>query len=527
MPLFVKNIMIPVEEDSAPGALLLAVAKKLEIPREDIQSVRIAKRSLDARKKSRIVYHYQAYVESENDEILAKNYADCELKDNPAVSEPLEGIARRSRLDKPPIIIGSGPAGIFAALLLAEAGQPPIIIERGEPVEQRLRTVNELRRDGTFDPESNYCYGEGGAGTFSDGKLTCGRNHPLIKYIFQQWVKFGAPDDILYEAHPHIGTDYLLIVAKKMRAHLENLGTKFIFKTSMTGFEYEPSTTRYSVKLSSGDTLETNHLILAVGHSARETYEMLLNRGVHMEPKPFALGVRIEHPQDEINQIQYGNCQLLGAAEYKLASQVKDRGIWTFCMCPGGHLLPTGAQAGHLSINGMSYHARQSGFANAAVVVNIRREDFYKDYVLDGVRFQQNLERQAFEQAGSNYFSPAQKLGDFLKGKETKSEMKSTYKPGVQSVRIDKLLPPFVVESLQFALQDYNNRMRGFVSDNAIVAGVESKTSAPIIMTRNKNFESISHPGLFPAGEGAGYAGGIVSASLDGLRVAQGLLQSL
>ncbi|MES2745376.1 MAG: hypothetical protein V4655_08105, partial [Bdellovibrionota bacterium] len=400
-----------------------------------------------------------------------------------------------------------------------------IVVERGEAVEDRMRTVHRLQRSGSFSEESNYCYGEGGAGTFSDGKLTCGRNHPLIRYLFEQWVRFGAPDSILYEAHPHIGTDYLMQIARKTRLYLETLGTKFLFKTRMIDFE-EGTTSRYKVHMHDGTTLETDHLIMAIGHSARETYQMLYEKGLAIGPKPFAIGARFEHPQDVINKIQYGSCTLLPAAEYKLAAQANGRGIWTFCMCPGGNLLPTNAQPEHLAINGMSYHSRNSGFANAAVVVNVMREDFYKGHPLDGMHFQAAIEKAAFKAGGGNYNTPAQKLSDFLAGRLTKGEMKSSYKPGVTPARLDQLLPSFVVDSLKGALGEYNKRMRGFIAEEAIVAGVETKTSAPIVMFRDAGLQSTSHPGFFPAGEGAGFAGGIVSAALDGLKIGRAVIEN-
>jgi uncharacterized FAD-dependent dehydrogenase len=389
-----------------------------------------------------------------------------------------------------------------------------------------MRTVHRLLRNSDFNNESNYCYGEGGAGTFSDGKLTCGRNHPLIRYLFEQWVRFGAPDEILYDAHPHIGTDYLMIIAKRTRQHLETLGTQFLFNKRFVTFESGGAHARYTVTLHDGTRLDTDHLVLAIGHSARETYQMLLDKGLAIGPKPFAIGARFEHPQDVIDKIQFGSCTVLPAAEYKLAAQAEGRGIWTFCMCPGGHLMPTGAQAGHLAINGMSYHARNSGFANAAVVVNVTREDFYRGHPLDGMHFQAAIERAAFAAGGGNYFSPAQRLTDFLKARDSKGTLSSSYKPGVTNARLDKILPDFVVNSLRGALTEYNKRMQGFLSPEAIVAGVETKTSAPIVMHRDKGLQSESHPGIFPAGEGAGFAGGIVSAALDGVKIGRAVVEN-
>lgn len=529
MSLIYKQFTVPLNETNLAADMRELVASDLGMPAEDILELEVLKKSLDARKKSQIFHHYQLKLVTRDDETLLRNHSEkLDNYEEKVRYHPSEGIDFGGKTFlRPPVIIGSGPAGTFAALVLAELGQKCIVVERGEAVEDRMRTVHRLQRSGTFSDESNYCYGEGGAGTFSDGKLTCGRNHPLIRYLFEQWVRFGAPDSILYEAHPHIGTDYLMQIAKKTRVYLESLGTQFMFSKRLVDFESGPTNgAKYKVHLHDGTTLETDHLVMAIGHSARETYQMLYDKGLAIGPKPFAIGARFEHPQDVINKIQYGSCTLLPAAEYKLAAQANGRGIWTFCMCPGGNLLPTNAQAEHLAINGMSYHSRNSGFANAAVVVNVMREDFYKGHPLDGMHFQAAIEKQAFKMGGGNYNTPAQRLNDFLKGKMSKDDMKSSYKPGVTPARIDQLLPSFVVDSLRGALGEYNKRMRGFIADEAIVAGVETKTSAPIVMFRDATLQSTSHPGFFPAGEGAGFAGGIVSAALDGLKIGRAVLEN-
>ncbi|MBC7661871.1 MAG: FAD-binding protein [Chitinophagaceae bacterium] len=527
MSLIYKQFTVPLNESNLGADIRDLVAVDLGIPSDDILELEILKKSLDARKKSAITHHYQLRLVTRDDEALLRTTTEkLENYEEKARYHPTEDIDFKNKTFRhPPVIIGSGPAGTFAALVLAELGQPCIVVERGEAVEDRMRTVHRLQRSSVFNDESNYCYGEGGAGTFSDGKLTCGRNHPLIRYLFEQWVRFGAPDSILYEAHPHIGTDYLMQIARRTRLHLESLGTKFLFKKRLVNFE-AGTDARYKVHLHDGTTLDTDHLVMAIGHSARETYQMLYDKGLAIGPKPFAIGARFEHPQELINKIQYGSCTLLPAAEYKLAAQSQGRGVWTFCMCPGGNLLPTNAQEGHLAINGMSYHSRNSGFANAAVVVNVMREDFYKGHPLDGMHFQAAIEKAAFAAGGGNYFTPAQRLGDFIKGKLSKGEMKSSYKPGVTPARLDQILPSFVVEPLRGALDEYNKRMRGFIAEDAIVAGVETKTSAPIVMFRDATLQSVSHPGLFPAGEGAGFAGGIVSAALDGLKIGRAVLEN-
>jgi hypothetical protein len=526
MTLRIKDVEIPVINDSPDEMLLSHVASLLEVRPEDLIGLKIRKKSLDARRKARIVYHYQVDVDlHDEDRIYASKSSVASKVELPPEQSPLDGLgAENFELKRPPVIIGSGPAGIFAALTLALAGQRCIIIERGEPVEKRLRTVGKLRRNGEFSEESNYCFGEGGAGTFSDGKLTCGRNHPLIKFLFDKWVEFGAPESILYDAHPHIGTDYLLQIAKRQRSYLEELGSEFVFGRRFVDLKPDPQGARYLVELDDGTKIPTDHVILAIGHSARDTYQMLLDRGLAIAPKPFAMGARFEHPQGDIDKIQFGSCDLLPPAEYKLVAHAGERGIWTFCMCPGGHLLPTNAQANQLAINGMSYHARSSGFANAAIVVNVLREDFYRGHPLDGMRFQEEIERQAFIAGGRNYHSPAQRLQDFMVARESTGVFNTTYKPGVASARLDKILPSFIVDALKHAVVDYDKKMRGFINKDALIVGVETKTSSPIVMPRDKTLQSISHPGLFPSGEGAGFAGGIVSASLDGVRVGRAVL---
>jgi hypothetical protein len=529
MTLRLHDVEVPVSEIPANVLLNQQIASMLEIPEAAIRRVNITKKSLDARRKARIVYHYQVDVDVEDEASVYQTKSSvASISEPTAPSDPLEGLPfPEINFRHKPVIIGSGPSGVFSALTLSRAGQACVVVERGEPVEQRIKTTNKLRSRGIFTPESNYCFGEGGAGTFSDGKLTCGRNHPLIRHVFDQFVVHGAPDEILYDAKPHIGTDYLIQVAKNMRVHLQKSGTEFKFGRRFVDFRDGGDHARYIVVLDDGQEIATDHVIIAIGHSARDTYEMLLEKGLAIVPKPFAMGARFEHPQDVVNKIQFGSCKIPNAAEYKLAAQSGDRGIWTFCMCPGGHLMPTNAQAGHLAINGMSYHARKSGFANAAVVVNVLREDFYRGHPLDGVRFQEQLEKAAFIAGGGNYYSPAQKLKDFLAGRETKGEIRSTYKPGVSNARLDKVLPHFIVDALRAGVKEYDKKMRGFICEESAVVGIESKTSSPISMMRTKNMQSVSHPGIFPSGEGAGFAGGIVSAALDGVKTGRAVLESV
>ncbi len=527
MTVRIQSLEIELSKESPENQIKQALCTRYGLDSEEINYIRINKKSLDARRKARIVYHYQVDVDLADEDSFTQRHADTTKVDSHlSVADPTAGVDRtKLKFKSKPVIIGSGPAGIFTALTLAQAGVKSIIVDRGEPVEKRMRTVNQLRRSGTFYPESNYCFGEGGAGTFSDGKLSCGKNHPLIRFVFENFVKHGAPKDILFEGKPHIGTDFLMRIAKNMRSYLESMGCEFVFQKRLVDFS-EGESNRYMLQFHDGSSLPTDYFVLAIGHSARDTYQILKDKGLAMVPKPFAMGARFEHPQDQINSIQFGKCELLPAAEYKLVTHVGDRGIWTFCMCPGGHLLPTSAQAGHLAINGMSYHGRKSGYANAAVVVNVLREDFYRGDVLDGMRYQEEFEKTAFQHGAGTYASPAQKMKDFIAGKDSRGTLNSTYKPGVVNARMDKILPHFIVDALKAAVKEYNKKMRGFISEEAIIVGLESKTSSPVSMLRAKNLQSLSHPYLYPTGEGAGYAGGIVSAALDGVRVGAALLES-
>lgn len=528
MSLIWKNFILPAQEFSNVSDLRSLVASNLGIEQELIDGVEIIKKSLDARRKSRIVYNLQLGIEAKDQSTLLKTCKVLELRNRKPTQSPVAGIEyQRLSSRHKPVIIGSGPAGIFTALCLQDIGIPCVIVERGQEVGKRIKTVNKLRSRGYFNPESNFCFGEGGAGTFSDGKLTCGRNHPLVRYIFEKFIEFGGPDSIRYEAHPHIGTDFLLRIAKRMRDSLVSTGSEFHFNTAFKRFKSGGKKARFELELSNGEKILTDQLILAIGHSARDTYRYLYEQNLAIAPKPFAMGARIEHPQEVIDQIQYGQCNFLPAAEYKLTARAGERGIWTFCMCPGGHLLPTGAQENHLAINGMSYHARNSGFANAAVVVNVLREDFFKGHPLDGLDFQAELERKAFKFGGGNYHAPAQRLTDFLAKRRSRGDLKSTYKPGVVAARMDRIFPEYIGESLRCALTAYNQKMRGYLHEDALIVGLESKTSAPITILRDKNLQSISHSGLFPCGEGAGFAGGIVSAALDGLKVGKAVADDL
>jgi uncharacterized FAD-dependent dehydrogenase len=528
MTIFINNLRISASAAADEDARLLQeVVQTLKVDAAAVAAIEIKRRSLDARQKRRIVYEYQLAVKLHEDlEQTLPPSEHYQLGADETGADPLEGVVTWQGHHRP-VVVGSGPCGIFAALILAEAGARPIIIERGEAVDERIKTVTKLRTQGEFQSESNYCFGEGGAGTFSDGKLTCSRRHPFVSYLFKKWVEFGAPKQILYDALPHIGSDNLVTVARNMRATITGMGGTFLFNRTLETIEQNTGRSHYSLSLSDGSTLDTEHVILAIGHAARDTFRMLHRLGLRLKPKAFAIGSRIEHPQSFIDEIQYGKNQHLPAASYKLTARAGDRGVWSFCMCPGGILLPTNSQPEHLSVNGMSFYSRSSGFANSALVVNVRQEDFYKGSPLDGIEFQELLEQKAFRYGGGGYNMPAQRLNDFLKGRVGKGEIQSSYLPGLRHARIDQLLPRFVAESLQEAVIQFNRKMPGFISDQALLVGTETKTSSPVTICREDDtFHAVGYPGIYPAGEGAGYAGGIVSAALDGVHTALSILKA-
>ncbi len=544
MTLIIRPVIVPISEEPQDILLKRKICELLKIDSEDIRDLTVLKRSLDARKKSFIHYLYEVSATFCDEAALIKRNPDLikmsVFKESP---NPLSGVSKKihsSRTSLAPIIIGSGPAGIFAAWLLAEAGVSPIVIERGESVEERRKSTQEFCQKGLFNPESNFCFGEGGAGTFSDGKLLTGKKHPWIPYLYERWVFFGAPKEILFEARPHIGSDYLVNIVKNMRMALIERGTTFLFKKKFLDFEYSPKSPRYNIKLSDGTSLETNHLVLAIGHSARDTLEMLSRNGVGMTSKAFAVGLRVEYPQDLINEIQFGKKALekskktLPSADYKLTARVGERGVWSFCMCPGGYVLPTASQEGLLSVNGMSLCKRDSGFANAALIVNISKRDFGDESPFGGMKYQMHLENTAFRAGGSSWNAPAERLTDFLKEKSKRFSKKvsdkllaSTYRPGVVPYPLETLFSEPIAQALKAAMILFDKKMRGFISQDAMLIGVETKTSSPVTIVRGENMQSETHPGLYPAGEGAGYAGGIVSAALDGLEVARKILETL
>ena len=434
--------------------------------------------------------------------------------------------------NKKPVIIGAGPAGLFCALTLIENGIKPIIIEQGKTVEERQKDVELFLKERILNTCSNVQFGEGGAGTFSDGKLTTNLHSPLCRDVIDTFVKFGAPEEILYINKPHIGTDNLVKIVASIRKYIENNGGKFMFGTKAVDFEIENnkvkavlvSRTQESTTI---DKIESDTVVLAIGHSSRDMFKKLHEKHVEMEKKNFSVGVRIEHKQQMINESQYGkNPKLkLPPAEYKLAYHGEDRACYTFCMCPGGTVMASSSEEGTIVTNGMSTFARDGENANSAVLVNITPEDFKGDSPLEGMYFQQELEEKAFKLGGSNYNAPIQRVEDFLNDKKSTfiGEVKPTYKPGVTLANLQEILPDFVTKTLKEGLIYFDKKIAGFASADAILTGVETRSSSPVTIKRNEQ-KMASVQGMYPCGEGAGYAGGIMSAAVDGIKVANAIL---
>ena len=484
---------------------------------------RPVRQSLDARKKEDV--HYVLTLEAETaDEawlISEKNIEKTE-----PYRYQLPAVTRRPK--HPPVVVGAGPAGLFAALILAEAGLSPILIERGKAVEERQKDVERFWQGGKLDPSSNVQFGEGGAGTFSDGKLTTGTKDVRQRKVLEEFVSAGAPEEILYKAKPHIGTDNLPGAVKGIREKIISLGGKVRFSTRLTGIVTENGGVIGAKAAHDGaeEIIPTENIVLAIGHSARDTFSMLREMGILMEQKTFSVGVRVEHLQKDINHAQYGDAPVGEAADYKLSYHTKEgRGVYTFCMCPGGTVVPAASEEGRLVTNGMSNHARDGENANSALLVNVYPADFGSEDVLSGVEFQRRLEEAAFGVAG-DYRAPVQRIGDFLTGTETTSfgKVKPTYARGTVFCDLHWVLPSFVTDAMKEAIPQMAKRLAGFDAPDAVITAVESRSSSPVRILRGESGESVTLVGLYPCGEGAGYAGGIMSAAVDGIKAAERII---
>ena len=520
MPFLLRNLTLSPGEEEA--TLRPLVARKLGVPESEITRLTLVRKGVDARKKGRIKLVYTVQFALRDESRLAEGGDLSRLEPAPAAQFP-----QASRPGSV-VIVGMGPAGLFAALRLAEYGVTGVVLERGCPVDQRARDVARFWREGTLSGESNVQFGEGGAGTFSDGKLTTRVKDPNARYVLEQLVRFGAPAEILYAAKPHIGTDRLRAVVSGIRGRLLEAGFEICFQSRLTGLQLTGGRVSGVVVNDSAER-PCGSLVLAPGHSARDTYAMLLEAGVALEQKPFAVGLRVEHPQELINAIQYGTSPhpALPPAEYALAynNQQTGRSAYSFCMCPGGVVVGAASEAGGVVVNGMSGYRRNSPNANSALVATVGRDDFANASPLAGLDFQRTLERRAFQAGGGAYRAPAQSLLSFL-GKGA-GRVQSSYRPGVTESDLAALFPPLVSATLREGILDFEKRMRGFISAEASLTGVETRTSAPVRIVRGGDLQSVSHRGLYPTGEGAGYAGGIMSAALDGIRVADAIAAEL
>jgi uncharacterized FAD-dependent dehydrogenase len=525
--------------DHPPEAIEAAALSRLGIAASDMLSCAVFRRAHDARKKSNILLVYTLDLEVKNEAALLKRFArDSHVQPTPDLEYKFVGKAPET-LAQRPVVIGAGPCGLFAALILAQMGFKPIILERGKVVRQRTRDTWGLWRKSVLKTESNVQFGEGGAGTFSDGKLYSQIKDPrhLGRKVLTEFVKAEAPPDILTEAHPHIGTFRLVKMVENMRATIEALGGEYRFESRVVDFDIETRADGVrrlrGVVLEGGEHIATGHVVLAIGHSSRDTFAALHERGVYVEAKPFSLGFRIEHPQSLIDVARFGGFAghpVLGAADYKLVHHASNgRDVYSFCMCPGGTVVAATSEEHRVVTNGMSQYSRAERNANAGIVVGITPEPDYPGGPLAGVDFQRKWESAAFIAGGSTYAAPGQRVGDFIAGRASTSlgEVIPSYKPGVTPTDLSTCLPDYAIVAIREALVAFGRQIKGFDMDDAVLTGVETRTSSPVRIKRNDAFQSLNTRGLFPAGEGAGYAGGILSAGVDGIKVAEAVALSM
>ncbi|WP_312650546.1 FAD-dependent protein [Proteiniclasticum sp.] len=519
----ISNIEIHLDEDKEE--LLNKTAAKLKIAPEAIEELRIQKESVDARKEP-LKFVYTILVRTADEEKVLRKIHDR----NVSIYEEQKPMALRRgdrKLEKRPVIVGFGPSGLYAALKLAEEGYRPLVIERGDAIPERDRKVDVFMEKGVLDSSSNIQFGEGGAGAYSDGKLTTRIKDGRVREVVDKLIEAGAPEEIATLAKPHVGTDLLKNVVMNMRKKIIALGGEVLFKSRLEDIRILNGKV-VSVTVNK-EEIPCEVLILALGHSARDTYEMLFDRGFTMIAKSMAVGVRVENLQWRINESQYGSAHKhprLKPAEYTLTAKAPDlRGVYSFCMCPGGIVVPAASEEGMLAVNGMSYHARDGVNANSAVVVAVSPED-YGPHPLSGIEFQRELERKAFLMGGSSYHAPVQKVEDFLSGRITTSfdEVIPSYLPGVQAGNLADLFPRFITEGLKKGFTEFDRKIKGFAHHGAVMTGVETRTSSPLRIVRGENLESVNIKGVYPAGEGAGYAGGIISSAVDGLKIAEAVI---
>ncbi|MBU0730473.1 MAG: NAD(P)/FAD-dependent oxidoreductase [Proteobacteria bacterium] len=521
--------------DHSDADLRKAITMRLGIQPDDLISYKIFRRGVDARKSHAIVFIFTLDVEVANEaDILTRFEGDPHLRQAPDTTYHFVARAPRDALPTRPVIIGMGPSGLFAGLVLAQSGFRPLLLERGKAVRERTKDTFGLWRKGILDPESNVQFGEGGAGTFSDGKLHTQIKDPKHygRKVLEEFVQAGATPEILYVSKPHIGTYRLVGIVEQMRATIQALGGEFRFQSRMDDIDIENGQVR-GIVLASGEHLATSHLVLAIGHSARDTFEMLHRRGISMEAKPFSIGFRIEHPQSLIDRSRHGknaDNPLLGAADYKLVHHAGNgRSVYSFCMCPGGTVVAATSEPGRVVTNGMSEYSRKERNANSGIVVGISPAD-YPGGPLAGMEFQRFWESRAFELGGSNYQAPAQLVGDFLAGRPSTQlgSVQPSYTPGIHLCDLSAALPDYAIEAIREALPAFAKQIEGFDLADAVLTGVETRTSSPVRLTRNAaDLQSINTKGLYPTGEGAGYAGGILSSAVDGIKVAEAVAISL